>query len=623
MKKGILFKMLMLAAIPFVLASCSTIGQQGETGPQGPQGETGEVGPQGPQGEQGDKGETGDKGEDGKSVLTGHGAPSSDLGAIGDSYIDLDSWDFYVKTNEGWELKGNIKGESTEEEPEVPYVGTEGLSFYPLDDGTYGVSVGTAKFLSNITIPSLFENKEVSQIVDEGFMGSYLTNLTIPNTIKRIGFSAFSGCQYLQNVVFEENSVLETIGDGAFSGCELLASINLPSCLKVLGESAFSSTKIDTLFIPKSVEVFEKQGISRLLFGHSMPILELPYYDTTKILWNSNGVIFEDDLAIYSQLNDGTVGVFEVKKIASYIENFPNKVTYNGIIYDITQLGSNSFVITAEDLIEMSDFCDKIVIPEEISFLNTSCFYFPDYSYEDQLVVFYVGSKITFIDENFVNTNRNTIVLIYTDLSEKNDAWDENWANHYVFWEIDSVDDLTVIRNYSRYEVYLLNDDLTCTLVYVTSTTCYFSFETIYYNGVSYKVTKLGDFVFQNRYIADIRASTLTIPANIISIGNYAFCNISCKKVKFENNSCLEEIGDGAFSYNPYLTVISLPKSLKYIGGHVFEGCEENINILYEGTMAEWEKIKKDEYWNWNIFSYSICVECSDGFITLEYEANI
>ena len=49
--------------------------------------------------------------EDKGQVHTGRGAPSSDLGRKGDSYIDLESWNFYVKYDDGWKLEGNIKGD--------------------------------------------------------------------------------------------------------------------------------------------------------------------------------------------------------------------------------------------------------------------------------------------------------------------------------------------------------------------------------------------------------------------------------------------------------------------------------------------------------------------------------
>ena len=67
----------------------------------------GETGQQGPQGNQGDPGQNG---KDGTSLLTGTGEPSSELGKTGDSYIDLNNWNYYVKETSGWMLKGNIKG---------------------------------------------------------------------------------------------------------------------------------------------------------------------------------------------------------------------------------------------------------------------------------------------------------------------------------------------------------------------------------------------------------------------------------------------------------------------------------------------------------------------------------
>ena len=63
---------------------------------------------------QGPKGDQGNPGKDGTSVLTGNGVPSSNLGDNGDSYIDLDSWDYYVKDQNEWAKSGNIKGNAGE-----------------------------------------------------------------------------------------------------------------------------------------------------------------------------------------------------------------------------------------------------------------------------------------------------------------------------------------------------------------------------------------------------------------------------------------------------------------------------------------------------------------------------
>ena len=57
------------------------------------------------------QGEQGEPGKDGTTLLTGNGLPNDDLGKNGDSYINLDTWDFYVKANGTWIHTGNIKGE--------------------------------------------------------------------------------------------------------------------------------------------------------------------------------------------------------------------------------------------------------------------------------------------------------------------------------------------------------------------------------------------------------------------------------------------------------------------------------------------------------------------------------
>ena len=76
----------------------------------------------------------GEKGEDGKSVLTGKGAPTDSLGTDGDSYIDLDTYDFYSKKEGAWTKVGNIKGKDGED-------GVDGLDGAPGKDGTNGASV--------------------------------------------------------------------------------------------------------------------------------------------------------------------------------------------------------------------------------------------------------------------------------------------------------------------------------------------------------------------------------------------------------------------------------------------------------------------------------------------------
>ena len=73
-------------------------------------GEQGAPGQDGAEGSSGSDGAQGIPGQDGTSLLTGHGAPDADLGKEGDSYIDLDTWNFYGKEDGKWVSRGNIQG---------------------------------------------------------------------------------------------------------------------------------------------------------------------------------------------------------------------------------------------------------------------------------------------------------------------------------------------------------------------------------------------------------------------------------------------------------------------------------------------------------------------------------
>ena len=101
-RKPLLRLLITLGCAPVLLSGCNSTPV---VGPQGEQGIPGE------KGEKGDQGEQGIPGQDGSSVLTGHGLPALETGKTGDSYIDLDSWDYYVREEE-WAKAGNIKGKA-------------------------------------------------------------------------------------------------------------------------------------------------------------------------------------------------------------------------------------------------------------------------------------------------------------------------------------------------------------------------------------------------------------------------------------------------------------------------------------------------------------------------------
>ena len=92
--------------------------------------------------------------------------------------------------------------------------------------------------------------------LNEGFFynfGKNVTSVTIPNSVTKIGGSAFKDWTNLAQVTFGES--LKTIGDWAFAGCSALTRIDLPENLRNIGDGAFCTCQnLQEVKIPKNVE---------------------------------------------------------------------------------------------------------------------------------------------------------------------------------------------------------------------------------------------------------------------------------------------------------------------------------------------------------------------------------
>lgn len=102
--------------------------------------------------------------------------------------------------------------------------------------------------LSSVTIPN-----NVKHIGNSAFSGcSGLTSVTIPNSVTFIGVWAFNGCSSLVSVTIP-NSVTY-INNSTFSGCSSLTSVTIPNSITDIRESAFKDCSgLTTITIPNSV----------------------------------------------------------------------------------------------------------------------------------------------------------------------------------------------------------------------------------------------------------------------------------------------------------------------------------------------------------------------------------
>lgn len=107
--------------------------------------------------------------------------------------------------------------------------------------------------------------------------------------------------------------------------------------------------------------------------------------------------------------------------------------------------------------------------------------------------------------------------------------------------------------------------------------------ETVVFNELTYRVTSIGKEAFA---FCDPLTS-ITIPDSVKRIGWKAF--LDCES--------LEEIIIG--------------NSVKGIGRDAFDGCDSLLSITYQGTIAQWKKIKLGYFWKTPI--PTTVLHCTDG----------
>ncbi len=118
-------------------------------------------------------------------------------------------------------------------------------SYMTYNNGSYSVTGNP--YILDLIIPTIYNdgtngNAFVTSIGDGLFDGfDVLTSIDFPTSLTNIGDSAFSRCYNLRSVNLSDCTSLTSIGDSAFSSSSGLTSVTLPSSITSIGDSAFAS----------------------------------------------------------------------------------------------------------------------------------------------------------------------------------------------------------------------------------------------------------------------------------------------------------------------------------------------------------------------------------------------
>ena len=107
--------------------------------------------------------------------------------------------------------------------------------------------------------------------------------------------------------------------------------------------------------------------------------------------------------------------------------------------------------------------------------------------------------------------------------------------------------------------------------------------KTVVFNERTYRVTSIGKGAFSGCF----SLTAITIPNSITSIEKKAF--LFCDSLKS----------------------ITIPASVKRIGWHAFDYCDSLLSFTYQGTLAQWKKIKLG--YSWKTLLPTAVLHCTDG----------
>ena len=502
-------------------------------------------------------------------------------------------------------------------------------------------------FLEEINLPNGLET-----IGAEAFIGcSSVETLTIPDSVTEIGDDAFALLKAMTAV--NVGSGLEVISTNAFRGCESLKTVKFSdeSSVKTIETLAFTETGLETITLPEGLETIEDKAFetSALLAAVDLPeslcVMGNKVFNETAIydVQIEEGFVYVDKWLTqvntgvkqlltylgkesgdpyYHLFQEGTVGIaaktFMDSKSLIYIE-LPASVKYVGDYAfagidtlrrfygnkgGLISIGEGAFSESTVNQVELANGLETIgsyafyktkivnktsgsIIPETVTSIGT-------YAFNDSTLwetaennsVVYAGNWVVGFKGNIssvilsAKTKGISDYAFYkSSLTSISGIQNVQIIGRGAFYECAQLgmvtlsDRLTRIEDYAFYKsgIMQVNASQCFDLEYVGRSAFYRCNNLKELDLSNTKVSTIGDYAF---YLCEY-LENVTLPNNSsleIGVGDYAFYKCGrLKKVVLPNN--VVSIGTKCFYKCVELQSVTIGNGIKEIGDYMFSGC--------------------------------------------------
>ena len=211
-------------------------------------------------------------------------------------------------------------------------------------------TIGNNAFDDRLLTGPLVLPEGLDSIGKEAFQKNFITEVTIPESVRAIGQSAFYYNQYLKSVTL--NNSMETINRSLFNSCNKLAVVRGGRNVKIVDQSAFAGC--DSL---RSISDITPVTINSSAFYNCRKLESLNFSRIKSIGYESFYYCFglkEADLTTLTSINNRSfIACTGLKKVT--------------LGNDITTIKSEAF--------NVCDALEEVVLGSSINSLESNCFY--------------------------------------------------------------------------------------------------------------------------------------------------------------------------------------------------------------------------------------------------------
>ena len=387
----------------------------------------------------------------------------------------------------------------------------------------------------------------------------------------------------LKEIVIGNN--VSSIPDNTFEGCTSLTSVTIPDSVTSIGDYAFyNCTSLDDVYYTSDIASWLNIG-----FGNSSAN---PLSRGANLYLN--GELATDIVIPDSVTSIGSSAFYNCDSLASV--TIPDSVTSIGdyAFYSCTSLTSvtigNSVTSIGEDAFAYCASLVTITVDSGNSVYHSA----GNCLIETATKTLIAGCKNSVIpDDGSVTSIGDRAFYDCTSLTSVTIPDSVTSIGNYAFFYCGSLTSVTIGDGVTSigYDAFF-----GCTSL--TSVT------------IPDSVTSIGSSAFNSC----TSLTSVTIGDGVTSIGDCAFefCE-SLSSVTIPDG--VTYIRDETFDGCDSLTSVTIPDSVTYIGYQAFGSCNSLKSVTFEGTMAQWNAIIKDFFWDY--YTSINEVVCSDGTVSV------